>query len=129
MESLIIMIVDLIWLGESAPDWSLGQAWAVNSSVKAVHDWIQTHIATTAATHWLFWDAALGTPGEICIQKLLALPGDLWHGGLRLGTTGQPGLLDFVTPTWMLNRDPAPDSEATSWRLSLRACLLSVEVI
>ena len=42
---------------------------------------------------------------------------------------GSPGLLDFVNPTWMLNRDPDPSIEATSWRLSLRACLVRTEVL
>src|SRR5690606_19496665 len=31
--------------------------------------------------------------------------------------------------TWMHNRDPDPGIEATSWRLSLRACLIRTEVL
>jgi glycosyltransferase involved in cell wall biosynthesis len=42
---------------------------------------------------------------------------------------GLPHLLDFVSPTWMLNRDPDPGKNATSWRLSLRACLIRLDVI
>jgi glycosyltransferase involved in cell wall biosynthesis len=56
-------------------------------------------------------------------------PGEVWHAGLSLGMAGRPGLIDFVAPTWMLNRDPAPESVATSWRLSFRACLLKTDVL
>ena len=42
---------------------------------------------------------------------------------------GQPGLMDFVSSTWMLSRDPDEKIEATSWRLSLRACLVKLAVL
>ena len=42
---------------------------------------------------------------------------------------GLPGLVDFVNPTWMFNCDPSPDIEATSWRVSMRACLVRTEVL
>ncbi|MFQ5568395.1 MAG: glycosyltransferase family 2 protein [Rhodothermales bacterium] len=78
---------------------------------------------------WLFWDSRFGIPDIKRIQKALVLPGHLWHAGLRLRMQGKPGIIDFVHPTWMLNRDPDPDIEATSWRLSLRACLIRTEVL
>jgi glycosyltransferase involved in cell wall biosynthesis len=37
--------------------------------------------------------------------------------------------VDFVQPTWMFNCDPPPEIEATSWRVSLRACLVRTEVL
>jgi glycosyltransferase involved in cell wall biosynthesis len=42
---------------------------------------------------------------------------------------GLPGLIDFVDPTWMLNRDPPGEIEATSWRLSLRCCIIRTAVL
>ena len=42
---------------------------------------------------------------------------------------GLPHAIDFVAPTWMLNCDPDPSIEATSWRLSLEACLVRTEVL
>ncbi|MEM9598827.1 MAG: glycosyltransferase family A protein [Acidobacteriota bacterium] len=74
----------------------------------------------------LCWDTRLGPPPEPA--PILARPGDVWHGGLLLGQEGRPFTIDYVHPTWMLNRDPDPHLEATSWRLSLRACLTSVGV-
>jgi glycosyltransferase involved in cell wall biosynthesis len=76
----------------------------------------------------LFWDPILGQPKEAILQRLQE-PSDLWHAGLCLGLVGQLALADFVQPTWMFNCDPSPDVEATSWRVSMRACLVRTEVI
>jgi glycosyltransferase involved in cell wall biosynthesis len=84
---------------------------------------------STQPDAWLFWDGALGAPDPSVIEGALDLPGDLWHAGLRLGMGGLPGAIDFVAPVWMLNRDPGLEIEATSWRLSLRACLVRHPVI
>jgi glycosyltransferase involved in cell wall biosynthesis len=118
--------VNLIWLGgpEDAPRWSLGEARAVEASPVAV-----ARAVEGAAEAWLFWDGRLGTPDEEAVRRVLAGPGDVWHAGLRLGMAGLPGLIDFVAPSWMLNADPDPAIEATSWRLSLRACLVRGETL
>ena len=71
----------------------------------------------------------LAVPDADLFRSLLTSPDDLWHAGLKLGMGGQPALLDFVAPTWMFNRDPAPEISAASWRLSLKACLVRAEVI
>jgi glycosyltransferase involved in cell wall biosynthesis len=63
------------------------------------------------------------------VSSLLETADDLWHAGLRLGLAARPRLIDFVSPNWLLNRDPSPDSEATSWRVSLRACLVRTTVL
>jgi GT2 family glycosyltransferase len=82
-----------------------------------------------SAAAWLFWDPALGAPSEETAAALLERPGDIWHAGLKLGTGGMPSIIDYIHPTWMLNRDPSLDIEATSWRVSLRACLVRSEVL
>ena len=53
----------------------------------------------------------------------------MFHAGLALGIGGLPRLIDFVAPTWMLNRDPDATIEATSWRLSLAACLVRTDAL
>ena len=78
---------------------------------------------------WFFWDGSLGMPDLNKISKFLDSPDDIWHAGLKLGLAGQPNFIDFVSPIWMLNRDPDPEIEATSWRLSLRCCLVRTEVL
>ena len=123
--------VNLIWLGapEGVPSWPLGEARAAELRPDAVAACLNPWVNDADATAWLFWDARLGAPQAALIERTLERPGDAWHAGLRLGMTGQPGLLDFVAPTWMLNADPAPDQEATSWRVSLGACLVRHEAL
>jgi glycosyltransferase involved in cell wall biosynthesis len=123
--------IALFWLGdpESQPPWSLGECWPVEPTPIALQQTMNRYIEHPQADAVLFWDGSLGAPSEAIILKALARPGDLWHAGLRLGMGGLPGLIDFVAPTWMLNRDPDPNIEATSWRLSLRCCLMRREVI
>ena len=122
--------IDLVWLGNHLPAWELGAAHAVEASVPDLHQHLQrlTAAADTAG-HLLLWDARLGMPDPEKIRRLTALPGHLWHAGLKLGMSGQPGIIDFFAPTWMLNRDPDPQIEATSWRLSLHACLIRADVL
>lgn len=123
--------IDLVWLSEEpAPGWLLGDVHSCPADVVGVERLIATHLDRSLAAAWLFWDGSLGPPPPCTLlQDLVTRPGDVWHAGLALGTSGLPGLLDFIAPTWMLNRDPDPRIEATSWRLSLRACLLRVDVL
>jgi glycosyltransferase involved in cell wall biosynthesis len=123
--------VDLILLGGSESDypWTMGRVWPVTASTEALHGAVlhlQQHLCGAKA--FLFWDRELGRPNPDIIQKVLTCPGDVWHAGLGLGLHGLPGLIDFVAPTWMLSHDPPADTEATSWRISLRCCLVRPEV-
>ena len=86
-------------------------------------------MAGSKADALLFWDGSLGAPDAENIQRALSRPGDLWHAGLRLGMGELPGLQEAITPNWMLMGDPKTHLEATSWRVSLRACLLKTEVL
>ena len=123
--------IDLIWFGSIAdpPRWELGDAVVVEPTPAAVHGVISDRLTKTNAAAWLFWDSRLGAPAGGVIENILSLPGDVWHAGLKLGTKGLPGITDFIAPTWMFNRDPDENTLATSWRLSLRACLLRTEVL
>ena len=125
------MIIDLVCLTETQdlPDWSSGSIWMIGPTPKQIKDCLQINLPTSKADAWLFWDINLGVPNEQAILQCLNLPGDLWHAGLKLGMNGQPGLIDFVQPTWMLNRDADPNIISTSWRISLRACLVKTEVL
>jgi GT2 family glycosyltransferase len=78
---------------------------------------------------WLLWDPDLGDPDARTVCDALGSRGTFWHAGLRIGTAGLPAISDYVNPTWMLNRDPTTDREATSWRASLRACLIPAPVV
>lgn len=123
--------VDLIWLDPGGPAaWSLGRAWTTDPAVVEVSRCVDDLLRESTAEAVLFWDPALGAPpSEREVLATLERPGDVWHAGLRLGQAGRPGLIDFVHPTWFLNRDPSPAIEATSWRFSLRASLVHTEVL
>jgi len=122
--------IDLVWFGHpEAVPWDFGEVWPTEPNPKAVYRLVQKQISKSKAEAWLFWDGNLGQPDPERICQALSCPGDLWHAGLRLGMRGLPGLIDYVSPTWMLNCDPSPDIEATSWRLSLRACLTKTKVL
>ncbi len=85
--------------------------------------------AATECEFVLTWDEDLGAPDPAVIRESTKRPGDVWHAGLALGLTGQPSLIDFIRPTWPMNCDPDLSIAATSWRVSLRACLARAAVI
>ena len=123
--------IDLIWLGPhlAPPPWPLGSTVVCAEDPRSLHDEVRRHIGRTVSEGLLFWDSALGSPNPQAVCQASSRRGDLWHAGLRLGMGGLPRLLDFVAPIWMLNRDPAAFTEATSWRVSLRACLVRTSVL
>ncbi|HMN60228.1 MAG TPA: glycosyltransferase family A protein, partial [Anaerolinea sp.] len=125
------MSIDLIWLSSrnSAPAWPHGNVYVVPPCPDKISEFIQSNINTNDTGAWLFWDSALDLPPFPLINEFTNSIDDVWHAGLALGTGGQPDFIDYVDPTWMLNRDPDPGIEATSWRLSLRACLIKTNVL
>jgi glycosyltransferase involved in cell wall biosynthesis len=123
--------IDLIWLGEGASvgSWPLGKVHLAGRSPRDLDRQFGLVAQASQPEAWLFWDADLSPPEPDAIRYALGRPGDLWHSGLRLGMAGLPGVIDFIAPIWMFNRDPDPDIEATSWRLSLGACLVRRQVV
>ncbi|MCP3958346.1 MAG: glycosyltransferase family 2 protein [bacterium] len=123
--------IDLLWLTTegSEPHWPLGGVWACAPDPAAIHQTLDELLSGSDSDGVLFWDPTLGPPEPSTVLSAARRPGDLWHAGLRMGMAGLPRLLDTVHPTWMLACDPDPETEATSWRLSLRACLTSTDVL
>ena len=122
--------ITLVWIGGGeAPPWPKGPTLRTEERPSALAETIERELPRSQAQAWLFWDGNLGSPDPARAQEALSRPGDLWHAGLRLGMAGLPRGIDYVAPTWPLNRDPDPAIEATSWRVSLRACLLRTEVL
>jgi glycosyltransferase involved in cell wall biosynthesis len=123
--------VDVVCFGptDSISTWPLGKVWQVSPTPSAICEFLEKRLPASQAEAWLFWDSNLELPTAEIVQALLQQPYDLWHAGLLLGTKAQPGLIDFVHPTWMFNLDADPLLESTSWRLSLRACLIRSSVL
>lgn len=107
----------------------IGLTHFIESSPSAVSELLSMFLDQSIADYWLFWDNNLGEPNLELISGIVDSSIDVWHAGLELGTAGQPDFIDFVSPTWMLNKDPDAEIEATSWRLSFRCCLIRTEVL
>lgn len=121
------MRVDLCWLADSPPPWRHGDVHVVAPDVASVARFMERQ-AHSSADATLFWDPTLGSP-LVDDAWLAGFRGDVVHAGLALGTSGAPVSIDFVSPTWMWNVDPSAEIVATSWRVSLRACVIRHEVI
>lgn len=124
------MQIDLIWIASlvsEPPGWSLGEVRASTPAPRALAAAVAS--LPQEADFILFWDETLGRPDTERISSISRMTGDVWHAGLCLGMNGLPRAIDFVDPVWRLNRDPAGDQVATSWRLSLRACLARRSVL
>lgn len=124
-------VVDLFLLGDSEgfQGWSMGEVVFCAPNPAALSAEVQQHLLKSNADALLFWDSSFPLPPTDLLEQLLSSTSDVWHAGLKLSLSGKPEIIDYVSPTWMLNRDPDPDQEATSWRLSLRACLIRTEVL
>jgi len=122
--------IDIFVFGEKLDfSWNNGIKISCENSLIDFYQKLETHCKNFESEFLLFWDSALGQPDSNVIQNLIMGSSDLWHAGLKLGLGGQPGLLDFVHPTWMLNKDAPAEIPSTSWRVSLRACLLRTFVL
>lgn len=124
------MQIDLVLLNSDRSDstWPLGKVWDAPSSPKGLGGVLQDALDGSAATAFIFWDPKLGVPDSRVVADIVSGSGDIWHAGLALGMEGKPRLIDMVSPTWMHNCDPDSGIEATSWRISLRACVIRTEV-
>jgi hypothetical protein len=122
---------DLVWLGVDAepPAWPPGEVIRAGAEPRALREVIDPALERSRADAWLFWDSSLVPPRPDTVLEMLAHPGDIWHAGLALGLGGAPRIIDFISPTWTFNRDPDASCEATSWRVSLRACLVRTSVL
>ena len=126
------MIIDLIWFSQSnapLPQWSMGETIKSPKNPSQAHIVLHSYLSSSKADKVLFWDDKVGTPLQEAIQRAAEQRGDVCHAGLKLGLSGLPRAINFVNPTWMLNCDPRSDISATSWRLSLSACLMDIEVL
>ena len=124
------MSITLLWLSQPAldlPSWPLGNVYVLVPDVQVISQWLaESH---DLGEFCFFWDARLGKPPIEQVRQLSQRPGNVWHTGLCLGMGELPQLIDFINPVWQFNRDPDPQVEATSWRLSLQACLVRTAVL
>lgn len=125
------MKINLVYLTgkNNKPVWTIGEIYYVLPYPNSITDCLKENLDASNCDAWLFWDEAYPLPETGMLQDLISGGSDAWHAGLKLGLAGKPEIIDFVSPTWMLNRDPDPEIIATSWRLSLRACLIRTRLL
>jgi GT2 family glycosyltransferase len=121
--------MDLVLTGGEVLPWTGGSVLDARGGVRACAAAVRRVIEGGYGEWVLFWDGELGNVPEALIRELVVRSGDVWHGGLDLGLRGKPELFDFVTPCWMLHGDPEEGIEASSWRVSLRCCLIRRELL
>ncbi len=121
------MRVDLCWLGRNAPSWGHGNVSEALSTPSGcrIADGNRGIRAQTPLSSGMPPSASLYCQA----RGLETRHADVVHAGLRLGTGGHPKIIDFIEPTAMWSCDPDSRIEATSWRMSLRACFIRSETI
>lgn len=112
-----------------ANKWEFGEKRALALPLKHLRFTLDCLLKQTSAEWILFWDYSIGEPDTDLIKELIAKPVDVWHSGLKLGTGGLPQILDYISPTWMYNKDASSDLEHTSFRVSMKACLIRTSVL
>ncbi|MBN9483465.1 MAG: hypothetical protein BGO70_13365 [Bacteroidetes bacterium 43-93] len=125
------MKVDLVYLSKHKPSfqWPLGDVYIVPMYTDVVVSNTKDILAKISADWLLFWDANIGIPSIELIRELAEKNVDVYHAGLKLGLQGLPHTLDYINPAWLYNKDAADDIENSSFRLSLRACLVRKSVL
>ena len=123
--------IDLICLSEqnTIPPWPCGKVFSSPAIPQLLHQTLNKVTENSTSDFILIWDKSLGNPDPECMQKISNLPGNLWHAGLKLGMSDQPTTIDFIWPNWMFTKDADAVIESTSWRISLRACLIQRDVL
>jgi hypothetical protein len=122
--------IDIAYFGkEVKPNWALGATTKLHDTVEEIKQYIDKIIAGNETGWILFWDYSLGEPDTELLQQLIQKPIDLWHAGIKMGLSGLPNALNYINPTWMYNKDAGIDVEHSSFRLSIRCCLIKKEVL
>lgn len=124
------MQTDLLWLSRepnTAPAWQWGEVRLVRPAPEPIAAALES--LTDQSEFVLFWDSALGLPSLERIDAAIRVGGDVWHAGLAAGLGGLPTFMDYVNPSWRFTRNPDASLVATSWRLTLCACLARSKVI
>lgn len=117
--------VDILLWGQACDwDWPLGNRIYAPELEANDGPALLQYMRQAKGTHLLCWHAEQGPPPLELIQRLAESPLDVWHGGLKRGMKGQPHALDLLEPTWIYHKDGPEDQIQSSFRISLRACLL-----
>jgi len=116
------------WPGD-APGWSSGGTVALAGDLRRAAAQLDEHVRSTSAEWLLLWDPRLGRPDPDAVEALAGGRADAWHAGLAMGLAGEPEEVDYINPIWPLSHDGDGRTEVVSWRASLDALLVKVDVL
>jgi len=119
----------LLSINPTKLQWVLGSVYYAAGDPKEISKILKAERHDRSVDYWLIWDEQLGNPDVNMVMETTLKPGDVWHAGLNLGMRGEPEILKFVSPDWPLIIDADSEVETSSWRLSLRCCLMKAEVL
>lgn len=124
------MNIDLVLFGSSditAISWEWGKVYHSNFEINTVN----TLISKIRNTHGyiLFLDSALALPSPNILEQLVESNIDISHAGLKFDLASKVNFLDYVTPISYFNLDQSVEVEITSWKISLRCCLVKKDVL
>lgn len=120
--------IHLLHIGGGAVDWRLGETIQTAPNVEEIIVVLERFRKQNKG--WLLcWHQALGSPDIDLIKMLVEESVDVWHAGLMCGLDALPDVLNYVHPTWMYNKNAAKDTEHSSFRLSIRACLINIHAL
>ena len=110
---------------EDVPGWPSARVAAHDGTPSACQAAADRLFADGAVRAVVFWDPQVGTvPTVERARAWAARPADVIHAGARLVSAAVPGILASARPAWMQGTATDPATDATSWRVSLRAALV-----
>lgn len=124
-------MITLVSLG-GAPvrEWTHGAVHVVEATPSAIASLWPALRGAASTNAVLFWDRALGAaPAAETLERLLGSGCDVMHAGLALGLTALPRALQYAHPSWMLGAVQSSDRACSSFRVTLRSCLVRQQVL
>lgn len=110
-------------------EWDLGEAVELRGDLGQSATTLDRFVDSTDADWVLLWNPVLGSPDPALVSELISGRADVWHSGLVMGLGGAPEEHDYIHPIWPLALDADAETDSVSWRLTLDAALIRVEVL
>ncbi len=124
------MKIDLILLGVEVQDQDIAWPWGKILTIPYTIDGVIEVARSIDGNdgHLLFLDSTLPVPHQSELERLVESKVDISHAGLMLGTYAITEFLDYVAPISYFNLDQSKEIELTSWKVSLKCCLVKKEI-
>ena len=114
---------------ETNRQYHFSEQWSLSCDVSVFIQQLKQVVNDTKCDWLLVWDMAKELPSSELLNKLIQAKVDVWHTGIKMGLAGLPDVMNYVDPTWMYNKDAGENVEHSSFRLSIKACLIRVNIL